>query len=99
MALSDEDLLEFNHLRLHMEGDVTPRKLLNEHGEVYRAQLVAARWLADLANGFDVEAPGLRQDDGFMRGQAVAYRDVVKYLLQGNFLPGSRAYDEGISGT
>ena len=96
--LTDNDLLDFDHVRLHMAFDAAPRKLLNAHGQVYRSLLVAAHYLEDLAAGFEKPVPGSSADDGYMRGQARAYHDAVAFLRQGSFLPGGREYEEEING-
>lgn len=80
------------------------RRLLREHGDVFRAQLVAARWLDGyrlrrLAD-FDLLAGsiGPSHSRDHKRGFDEAMRDVVAHLRQGAFLPGGILYDDEIEG-
>lgn len=97
--IDDNELLNFPTSNLaHGEaGDA--RLLLNEHGDVFRAQLIAARWLErwrERAENSD-DLPGM--DDlsrEFNAGLARALRDVIAHLRQGDFVPGGRAYEDEI---
>jgi hypothetical protein len=66
---------------------------------VYRAQLVAARWL----DGYrrrrlsDKSQPWGRSED-YERGWDEAMRDVVAHLRQGDFLPAGILYRDEIEG-
>ena len=91
MALTDDELLDFDVKRL---GGITraPRKILEEHGDPYRYQLVAARWIEQWADRLeDRVALG---DERYNEGYAQALHEVIAHLRQGDFLPGGQVYDE-----
>ena len=74
------------------------RRLLREHGDVFRAQLVAARWLEgyrlrrveEQAAMIKIGAHGEEHEEGFDE----AMRDVIAHLRQGDFLPGGTLYED-----
>ena len=67
------------------------RRLLREHGDVFRAQLVAARWLDDYRQRRKEHwSP---RDDAFELGVEETLRDIAAHLRQGDFLPGGRLYE------
>ena len=44
--LPDDELLAFDHEELHtIGGPYDGRRMLEEHGDVFRSQLLMARWL------------------------------------------------------
>jgi hypothetical protein len=91
MALSDEELLDFDLKRL---GERGPRSILEEHGDVYRQQLIVARWIEHWAIGLEenrVTEPG---GESYYEGMAAALRDVTAHLRQGDLLPGGVLYED-----
>jgi hypothetical protein len=91
MALSDDDLLSFDHDRLaHFDAD-DARKALAEQRDAYRSQLVAARWI-------DFWLEGLARDHGsderFHEGFMQGLREVAANLRQGDLIPGGVLHDE-----
>jgi hypothetical protein len=88
MPLSDEDLLDFDMKRL---GGLRrhPRRVLEEHGDAFRYQLVAARWIEQWAERVERPSPTKSEWDA---GYARALREVVAHLRQGDFLPGGAVY-------
>ena len=91
MALSDDELLDFDMKRLGGMRRV-PRQILEEHGDVYRAQLVMARWL----DGYRERRAEHRssRDEAFEDGAEDTLRDIAAHLRQGDFLPGGRLYED-----
>lgn len=98
VALSDDDLLNFDETRLADYDASEARERLRSSGDVYRAQLVAAHMLAGYRERWlkHVDGPG-RGDiftPDYVRGWDDAMRDVVAHLRQGDFIPGSTWYDQ-----
>ncbi|HEY8776545.1 MAG TPA: hypothetical protein VIM33_08730 [Gaiellaceae bacterium] len=95
MALSDEELLDFDLKRLGGFKN-SPHSLLVEHGDVYRTQLVVARWL-DGYRERRVE-PSITTDpnDRFEEGVGETLRDIAAHLRQGDFLPGGTLYEDEV---
>src|SRR5262245_20618101 len=92
MTLSDDDLLAFNRELLGMiEG--APRALLEKHKDVYRAQLVAARWL-DRYRERRISQPQYASNPHFEAGIQGTLTDIVANLRRGDFLPGGRIYED-----
>ena len=96
MALSDNDLLDFDASSLAMADAGDARRLLHQHGDVFRAQLVAARWLEGYRQRRLSETSSLvggwPQDHE--EGLDEALRDVITHLRQGDFLPGGALYED-----
>jgi hypothetical protein len=100
MSLSDEQLLDFNPDRLAAFDYEEAWKRLEEHGDVYRAQLVGARCLAGYRRRrlADHQAPPLGFSQDYTDGWDEAMRDVIAHLRQGDFLPGSAWYEDEVEG-
>jgi hypothetical protein len=100
MRLDDNDLLGFDASTLAMADAGDARRLLREHGDVFRAQLVAARWLdryrlQRLTAEMPTHAAGWElHEEGFDE----AMRDVIARLRQGDFLPGGALYEDEMTG-
>jgi len=94
MALTDEDLLYFDIKGL---GGLerAPRRVLEEYGDAFRYQLVAARWIQQWAARLEEHAPltGEQYNEGYVQ----ALREVIAHLRQGDFLPGGQVYDEMVA--
>jgi hypothetical protein len=96
VALSDNDLLEFDASSLAMADVGDARRLLHQHGDVFRAQLVAARWLEGYRQRRLSETSSLVRGwpQEHEEGLDEALRDVIAHLRQGDFLPGGALYEE-----
>jgi hypothetical protein len=98
MPLSDNELLDFDASSLAIADAGDARRLLREHGDVFRAQLVAARWLEgyrlrrqeDQASMIKIGAHGEEHEEGFDE----AMREVIAHLRQGEFLTGGTLYED-----
>jgi hypothetical protein len=100
MALSDDQLFDFDRKRLADFDIKRAQRVLDEQRDVYRAQLVAARWI-----------DGWRERTAEQRGSPTAHpadwydgfdqalREVAAHLRQGDLLPGGGIlHDETDSG-
>jgi hypothetical protein len=101
MALTDDDLLAFDagHYATYDEAKARDA-LAGEHGDAYRAQLVAARWIdAWRRRTLDAGAEALpdRSDD-WIEGWEEALREVVAHLRQGDLIPGGVLYVDETGG-
>lgn len=96
VALSDNDLLDFDASTLAMADPGDARRLLHEHGDLFRTQLVAARWLQGyLERRQQSQQTGIvRHSDDHEKGFEEAMRDVIAHLRQGDFLPGGTLYED-----
>jgi hypothetical protein len=100
--MTDDDLLTFDYKRLAgNEPELGPddlhdqwtrgdaEKALEAHGEIYRAQLVAAhfaeRWCEGRLRG---PAHSTEHEEGFEE----ALRDMAAHLRKGDLLPGGTLY-------
>jgi hypothetical protein len=101
MALSDDELLDFDHRRLRGFNLAKARDALAEQGDVYRAQLVAARWIDGWRQRM-LEDPASPTDpeNAEARREAVdeVLRDVVAHLRQGDLIPGGVLYEDEVTG-
>ena len=91
--LPDEDLLDFDESELTIHEPGRSRRLLDEHGEVYRAQLVAARHLVMWADRIE-NRPAYGVDERHLRGFMNGLLEVAAHLRQGDYLPGGRLYED-----
>jgi hypothetical protein len=94
MALSDNELLDFDASGLAMAEAGDARRLLREHGDVFRAQLVAARWIDWYRESRERLAESPTSDPRFEEGVGDTLRDIAAHLRQGDFLPGGRLYED-----
>src|SRR4051794_40187994 len=101
MPLTDEELWDFDHGRL-ADFDLSQAKAkLAGHGDIYRVQLVAARFVdgwRDRMNEMK-ESPSNRHDDTWYDGFNYAMREVAAHLRQGDLIPGGILYEETDEGT
>jgi hypothetical protein len=93
MGLSDEELLDFGNVEEPFEHDRRrAERALEEYGDAFRHQLVAARhmerWAAELR-----ERPGALNPQ-FTHGYVQALRDVSTQIRKCAYLPGGEFYDE-----
>jgi len=101
--LDDNDLLNFKSSlkssRLGHGGAGDARRLLREHGEAFRAQLVAAMWIEQwLERALEGQRESPSRSEQFESGFESALLEVVAHLRRGDFLPGGRLYEDQISG-
>jgi hypothetical protein len=98
--LDDNALLDFQTSNLYGAEPGDPRRLLHEHGDLYRVHLVAARWFEgwlERRRGDGAKAiPGARHSDEHEAGFEEAIRDVVAHLRQGDLLPGGLLYRDEV---
>jgi hypothetical protein len=94
MALTDDELLDFDEKRLADYDPVKAERALAEHGDAFRYQLVAARHIEQWANRADVRT--LTNDERFTDGLVETLRDIAAHLRQGDYLPGGSLYDETV---
>ena len=100
MALTDEELFDFDRKRL-ADFDIRPaRRLLEEQGDVYRAQLVAAKWIDYWREGvLGMSGPAApRHSEDWNEGFEYAMRETAAHLRQGDLVPGGVLHDETLSG-
>lgn len=93
MALSDDELLDFDAERMPDYEPAKAERALSDHGDAYRYQLVAARHLQAWAE--KVEEVGTSNPD-WTDGHAAALRETAAHLRQGDYLPGGVYYDETV---
>ena len=92
--LSDNELLDFDASGLAMAESGDARRLLREHGDVFRAQLVAARWIDGYLERQRRGEESPTYDPRFEEAATAAWRDIAAQLRQGDFLPGGRLYED-----
>jgi hypothetical protein len=92
VALTDEELLDFDMKRLGA-FERASRRLLEEFGDAYRYQLIAAHWIQQWADRIEARSDVTEADQHFFNGYEQALREVIAHLRQGDFLPGGRVYD------
>lgn len=93
MALTDNELLDFDASTLAMAEPGDARRLLREHGDVFRAQLVMARWLLGWHKRTREKFRTL-PDETWGDGWSEAVLEIVAHLRQGDFLPGGTHYED-----
>jgi len=95
--LTDEDLLDFNASTLALGESGAAQRLLDEHGDIYRAQLVAALWLEDAAKERETSNANVpwprRTNSDHDVGFAAATKEIIAQLRQGDFLPGGEPFE------
>ena len=95
VALSDNELLNFDATKLGLADAGDARRLLREHGDVFRAQLVAARWIDGYRERRAKDSVSrIGSDSRFEAGAEDTLRDIAAHLRQGDFLPGGRLYKD-----
>jgi hypothetical protein len=98
VALSDDDLLDFDLKRLG-GFETSPRTLLERHGDLYRSHLRIARWLDGYRERREkYMSPSTGLDAQFEAGALDTLSDLAAHLRQGDFLPGAALYEDEESG-
>lgn len=97
MALTDEELLDFDKSGLVDYDPAKARQALDEHGDVFRAQLIAARWIEQWANGLAGDTWTLPTEVEQRKGVMWALRNVAAHLRQGDLIPGGTLYEETVN--
>ncbi len=101
MGLTDDELLDFDRQRLEGYDAAETERALVEHGDVFRAQLVAARWIDGWRQRMaeDVASPtSLGPEDPYHAGRDEALREVAAHLRLGDLLPGGVLYEDEVTG-
>jgi hypothetical protein len=97
-VLTDNHLLAFKASSLPGTEPADAHHLLHEHGDVFRAQLVAAHWLESYLKSRktrkDETAWPRRSNDERDAGYEAAVQDIVAHLRHGDFLPGGSLYED-----
>jgi hypothetical protein len=97
MALSDDQLLDFDAGVYASYDEAKARDALaGEHGDSYRAQLVAARWIEGWRRRTLAEEPTGSED--WVKGWDEALSEVVAHLRQGDLIPGGILYTDATGG-
>jgi hypothetical protein len=97
MALSDDQLLDFDADRYASYDEAKAREALaGEHGDAYRAQLVAARWVEGWRRRTLAEEPSGSED--WVKGWDEGLSEVVAHLRQGDLIPGGILYTDATGG-
>lgn len=97
MALTDDELLDFDHDRLAHFNLGDARQQLAESRDAFRSQLVAARWLDGWRERMGEDA-SLTHSADWQDGFNSALREVAAHLRQGDLIPGGVLHDETDSG-
>jgi hypothetical protein len=84
MAISDDDLLDFDYSRLSGRARAQAEELLSRHGDAYRDQLVIAKWLDRWCD--DAAARSEGTDPEFLKGFAIALETAANILREGELL-------------
>jgi hypothetical protein len=93
MRLTDKELFDFDHDRLAAFDLSTAEETLRSKGDVFRAQLVAARWIEEW-RGRTREDRFLERNEEWREGWDTALREVAAHLRQGDLVPGGVLHDE-----
>jgi hypothetical protein len=89
LTFTDTDPLEYSVLLSRRKPDKeTARKLLAEHGDVFRQHLLIALLLEEQADALEESDADKRYGKVHLRGYKVALRHTIADLRMGDFLPG-----------
>ena len=96
--LTDDELLGFHGGSVPAAEQAEAQRLLEEHGDVYRAQLVAAHWLEAGRKRRQVSNEEIawprRTSSDHDAGFEQATKEMIAHLRHGDFLPGGDAYPD-----
>jgi hypothetical protein len=101
MPLTDDQLLDFDAARYASYDEAKARETLaGEHGDAYRAQLVAARWIDGwrLRTLAEDQAGAAGRSEDWVQGWDEALSEVVAHLRQGDLIPGGILYRDASGG-
>jgi hypothetical protein len=99
VALTDEELLDFEEERLDLYDRAEALRSLAKFGDACRFELIAARWLEGyLERRLGRVTPGgfTTHSAEYLGGFEEAMRDVIAHLRQGDFLPGGHLYEDEV---
>jgi hypothetical protein len=100
MALTDDELLDFDASRYATyDEEKTRETLAGEHGDAYRAQLVAARWIDGWRRRtLAQDQLSTSHSEEWVQGWDDALSEVVAHLRQGDLIPGGVLYADAAEG-
>ncbi|MET9973928.1 hypothetical protein ACFYOI_03565 [Streptomyces microflavus] len=88
MAISDEQLLDFDKERLaHWDEERVAHALAGENGAIYRNHLEIAQWIDGWIERMDEGDVGRRTPE-HQRGLIAGVREIAAHLRQTDFVPG-----------
>lgn len=94
--LSDDELLDFDQddlFDVEISGEpYEGRRMLEEHGDFFRSQLLVARWLDGWAQR--ICAPPFMVDPGTVYALTNTVLELAAHLRQGRLLPGGQFYED-----
>jgi hypothetical protein len=93
MPLSDEELFDLDTSDLANWDEERSRAALSEFGDLFRNQLIVARFLQRWADRLEGGPDGERD---FQRGYRRALREVAAHLRQADLVPGGVLYEESV---
>lgn len=95
--LSDDELLDFDGSRYAHYDESEARRRLAEFGDVFRAQLVAARWIEGWRQRMgDADSPTTTFSPEWWSGHDQALGDIIAHLRQGDLAPDGVLYREEV---
>jgi hypothetical protein len=94
--MTDDELVRFFDYTRVKDREGTPKaakEMLKQHGELYRAQLVAAKFAEGWRKRTVERDPSPSSPDRkYLEGFNSALREMTAHLLLGDFLPGGTLY-------
>lgn len=98
MPLTDDELLEFDASNYATYDEDKAREILQgEHGDTFRAQLVAARFIdgwRERTVQHDKTSVQTTFSPDYTEGWEKALLEVAAHLRQGDFIPGGTLYND-----
>jgi hypothetical protein len=99
MSLSDAELFDFNAALMEDYDDEKAHADLEEYGDAFRFQLVAAlhmdAWVERLQDPDSRASRGM--DEIEVRGWITALKNLAAFLRQGYYLPGGSFFEQVVS--
>ena len=94
MALTDEELFDFDRERLDAYDKRRVNEVIAKMPDLYRNHLTIAKWIDGWRERMGEPSPMDLRSDDYQKGTEFALREIAAHLRQADFVPGGVLYED-----
>jgi hypothetical protein len=98
MALTDEELFDFDRKRLDGYQERWVNEVLETMPDLYRNHLTVAKWIDHWRDGLEdaTNSPSAKGYEAHYEGMVDALREIAAHLRQADLVPGGILYEDTV---